>query len=229
MKKYTVAILSVLAAVTLVNNASAAFGVTFRTTTTDSVDSPANRLYNAVGVAPQLTDPFWFAIVGSDPIPLTSGATTFFFNPADGINGILTALFGPNVNNAGAGGAFVAQRTVGNGTVAALPSRNSQNVVSIPTQYQAGGTGANDVGGVVNPAYAILFDDANLLDGATFNFDLAAPGGAIPSIGNVSLRIGQDIVSQGFALVAVPEPAMGAYAALGLSLLAFGRRRFSRA
>ena len=228
MKKYSLALLGTFAALSMANNAEAAFGITVKTTLSDSVTTQADRLFAAPGVNPELTDPFWVAITGSQPIPLTSGATTFFFNPADGIAGIVAALFGPDAGNAAVGGAFVSQGVISPG-VGGDPNRVQKNYTGIDGAYQTGGTGGNNVGGQINPAYALLFDDANLLDGATFNFDLLSPAGAIPSVGNVEMRIGQDLFSQGFTLVAVPEPAIGAYVAAALGALALIRRRLGKA
>ncbi len=221
MKIKNIAIYAAAIAATLAgaNNASAAFGVNLSTTLNDGSPNAATRLYNdaAFTDASEVGDPLWLVFdVDGDGI-FASGALA---NPSyDGTaTGLRNALIDADD--------YVIFSQV-NGP---LQGRNATAFVGLPSFLQTGGGAGNEAGGTVKPAYALIFDDANIANGVTFGVNGALTAdGLIPGTGNVTLRIGENTAASTYsasvASVVIPEPITGVAAALALGGLALIRRR----
>jgi hypothetical protein len=228
MKIKNLACCSAAIAATLagLHDASADFGVTLRTTTNDTVDTTATHLYqdNAFTSVSAPGTPVWL-VIDRDGDGIWAGADPNLqpVNPVyDGtLAGLAAALIDPD------------DRIVFTGTpTAAPPSQygriNDTSIVGTEAD-QVGGVGLNQAGGQVKPAYALLFDNADFSDGAAYGVNgVLTPSGAIPTLGNVILRIGENLSSAqgGIASVTViPEPSTALLAGLGLGLIAVYRNR----
>ncbi len=197
-------ITSLLALGAGVYSSTAEFGVSLRTTASDTSDSGATRLYNlgapaGPGTDPsEVSDPMWlvFAVDGDGII--TAGALS---NPSyDGTaNGLRTALIDPDD--------FVVFTTL-NPTGAGAEGRTLQSIVGLPSNLQTGGSGGNDAGGTVKPGFALLFDDSDLTNGGKFGYRQVVYSGMIPQVGNVNARIGQSVYADAhsFTKTGTPPP-----------------------
>lgn len=187
----------------------AEFGVSLRTTASDTSDSGATRLYNlgapaGPGADPsEVNDPVWLVFdVDGDGV-LTAGALN---NPTyDGtINGLRAALIDADD--------YVVFTTV-NPTGVGAEGRTLQAVLGLPSNLQTGGSGGNDAGGTVKPGFVLLFDDTDLTNGGKFGLRQVAYNGVIPQVGNVNARIGQNVYADAYSFstggTPPPQPVIG--------------------
>lgn len=194
-------------------NVMAAFQVDVRTTTTPAVDTFATRLFNSSGgPASEIGDGFWLVVdTAQNGVP--------FLNATPGSSFDSNTLLGPDD--------FLIQGSVGT----PLPVAGRYAItLTFDESLQTGGTPPNQAGGTVKPTYALLFsgDVSDVGDNATFGvYDFTE--GLIPDIGNAKLRISSDVSADNYNFAVVPEPHPVLYAGFGVAVLAFLRRRFSRA
>ena len=176
------------------------FNATLRTTISDASNSAAVRFFNqgapnGPGVDPsEAGDPVWLVF------DVDGGGV---FNPGalNGVsyNGTVEDLIAKLIQP----GDFVIRTNI----PGPIEGRMATPLLGLPSNLQTGGSGPGDAGGTVRPSVAILFDDANLANGGTFGFDDVAPGGVIPSVGNVDLRVGQDVFANRYTFTVGGGPS----------------------
>lgn len=177
----------------------AEFGVTLKTTQSETTDTLTTRLYNqgapaGPGVGPsEKDDPVWLIFDVDGGGVFQPGALT-------GINydGTIADLLAKMIQP----GDHVIQSTV----PGPIAGRLNRSFTGLPSFLQTGGTGLNDSGGTVRPAVAILFDSPDLSNGGTFGFRTTVASGLIPDIGNVSLRIHQDVYADTYTFSSGSTP-----------------------
>jgi hypothetical protein len=199
---------------TLIHQATAEFGVTLKTTASDGVDTSATRLYEEGSfTTPAATStPVWL-VIDRDGDGIWAGPNAMIqpVNPAyDGTQaGLAAALVDAD------------DRIVFTSTPAAAPpsqlGRINDTSIRLDAADQTGGTGLNQQGGTIKPAHVLVFDHPNFADGARdgVNGPLAASG-LIPNLGNVVLRIVENVASDvhsATAGVVVPPPTISGVSA----------------
>jgi hypothetical protein len=199
MKRHNIALTACIVNALLITSALSDFGVTLRTTLDDSVNTAAVRFYNAGApngpgsVASEVGDPVWLVFdVDGDGV-FRGGPNGF--EPAPSYNlpgGADTTDLRSAIIDSDDHVVFT--------TVA--PAGRINKPFGMPSSLQTGGTGLNDAGGTVKPTYALLFRSSDFSEGGSFGFDLTAANGVIPQIGNVDLRIGQDVYADAFTFTA---------------------------
>lgn len=221
LKNLTTYAAAIAASLIGAHQASADFGVTLRTTSTDTSNTASTRLFNVgapagPGVdASELSDPLWLIFdVDGDGI-FQSGALSGSVQSDGTQAGVRNSLF--DLDD------YVVFSVV-NPTGAGVEGRTSQNILNLPSFLQTGGAAGNDAGGTLAATYAILFDDADFGNGGSFGYDQTTST-AIPSIGNSDVRIAQNVYADSFSFAVVPEPSTGLLAGIGLGLLALYRVR----
>ena len=219
IKDFAVCAAAVLASAFGTQQAVADFGVTLRTTSTDTGNTASTRLYNnppaQVDNASELSDPLWLIFdVDGDGI-FQSGALSGSVQTDGTQIGVRNALF--DLDD------YVVFSVV-NPTGSGVEGRTSQNILNLPSFLQNGGASGNDAGGTLKATYAVLFDDADFGNGGSFGYDQTTST-AIPSIGNSDVRIAQNVFADSFSFAVVPEPSTGLLAGIGLGLLALYRVR----